>query len=252
MSVTKKTVLLVYGYIRLLKIKSNSNDVKNIASIPNEIIDIIHSFFMLIIPSQIIGITENIAFINKVSSKFNNIKKFDLLYSSLKHGLSIENYIKYTNDNQKMALGSNNTQTVNLLIIKNKNGHIFGVYREWGDNNDWNKDSFFLFVISPEMYIFDEKPGRGSCCFPTGQTIFNLYGSSIISQDFLIYEATDWLQDIVIGFKMVATTLSGCICIANIDHQKMYGNDANQMFDTNGRQVIEIEVFTSVKYQNEF
>ena len=219
------SALLVYGYIRIFTLNLNKTD-----NTPNEIIEIIHSFFRLIITSQILSDKDNIAFINEVASKFNKISQFQLLYSSLKHGLSKQNFKKYCPEPE-----------INLIIIKNENGHIFGVYREYG-----NTDSFFLFVVSPKMHIFDEKGSRGVACFPIGQIIFNLHGSSIKSQDFMIYES---LQDPYRSPTMIATTLTGCAYISNIDSTKMYGR--SNIFDANGREILEMEVFTAIQYQSE-
>ena len=238
--------LLVYGYIRLLTSNSDLNETNKIPLIPNDIIHIIHSFFMLTIPSQILNIQQNIAFINTVSIKFNHIKQFDLLYSSLKHGLSKESYIKYCDDHTGFRNPilyynpANNNQRINLIIIKNKNDHIFGAYREWEDaNNDWNTDSFFLFVISPEIHIFDKKQPQKVIIYslPAGQPIFNLYANPFISQDFGVYYKGD---------KIIATSLSGCKFIDGIDRKKIYGT--NSMYDTDGLQVTEMEVYTAVKY----
>ena len=225
--------LLVYGYIRLLQHKS----------IPDEIINIIHSFFLLTIPSEIIDIADNITFMTKVSSKFKSIISFELLYSSIKHGLSRASYNKHCHDTQDPYYidYANNNKRINLLIIKNKAGHICGAYREWGDK-DWNKNAFFLFVISPEMYIFDKTPGtRPNCCFP-GLTVFNLYKSAYDSQDFLVMECK-----YSGGNKLVAATLDGRICVDGIDVEKMYGS--KDIFNRDGNEVIEMEVFTAVKYQ---
>ena len=227
---------LVYGYIRLSQHKS----------IPDEIINIIHAFSMLTIPSQIIDMTDNITFMNKVWSKFRSIRSFDLLYSSIKHGLSRASYNKHCHDNQDPYFinYNNDNKRINLVIIKNKADHIFGAYREWGDD-DWNKDLFFLFVISPEMYIFDRTPGkRPGACFPWGQTVFNLYDSSIVSQDFLVMECSAGGRQ----KKLVATTLDARICVDGIDVEKIYGN--KDIFNSDGsKEVVEMEVFTAVKYE---
>ena len=138
---------IVFGYVRL-----NYGDIN-----PVDIIDIIYSFYLIKIASNILDTKEQFALMNLLFDRMKKEKEYkdlksvnaELLFRASEHDFNGEKF-------QELCNG----KAPHLLIIHSEHNHVFGGFV----SNSWDKryddEKAFLYVIRPTQQIFELKEGE--------------------------------------------------------------------------------------------